>query len=62
LQQQLLSSLKVIKGKQQDILAWGLAGLEHVNDQHLFPMNPNDNSLKRHISQSKKQNTRFIHI
>jgi hypothetical protein len=30
------------------MLAQGLAGLEHSNDQHLFPMNLGDNSLKRH--------------
>jgi hypothetical protein len=48
LQQNLLYSLKAIRGKQQDMLTQGLAGLEHSNNQHLFPMNLGDNSLKRH--------------
>jgi hypothetical protein len=30
------------------MLAQGLVGLEHSNDQHFFPMNLGDNSLKRH--------------
>jgi hypothetical protein len=32
LQQHFLSSLKVIRGKQHDMLAQGLVGLEHLND------------------------------
>jgi hypothetical protein len=48
LQQHLLLSLKAIKGKQYDMLAQGLVGLEHPNYCHLFPMNLGDNILKRH--------------
>jgi len=63
--------LKVIKGKQHDMLAQGLAGLRHSNDQHLFPMNLGDNSLKRHkgvleprganFHNLKDKATKFIH-
>ncbi len=54
------------------MLAQGLVGLEHLNDQHLFPMNLSDNSLKRHKGtleskganshNLKNKTTRFIHI
>jgi hypothetical protein len=68
----LLSSLKVIRGKQHDMLAQGLVGLEYPNDQHFFPMNHGDNSLKMHKSvfeskgvyshNSKDKTTKIIHI
>jgi len=54
------------------MLAQGLARLEHSNDQHLFPMNFGDNSLKRHkgvlepkgvnFHNLKDKATKFIHI
>jgi hypothetical protein len=72
LQQHLLLSLKAIKGKQYDMLAQGLVGLEHPNYCHLFPMNLGDNILKRHrgvleprsaISHNlKEKTTKFICI
>jgi len=55
------------------MFAQGLGRLqEHPNDQHLFPMNLGDNSLKRHKGVHEPRNvnshnlknktTRFIHI
>jgi hypothetical protein len=48
LQKHLLSSLKVLKGKQHDMLAQGIASLEHLNAESIFLIMPGDNSFKRH--------------
>jgi hypothetical protein len=40
--------LKVLKGKQQDMLTQGIASLEHLNAKPMFPTMPGDNSFKRH--------------
>jgi hypothetical protein len=48
LQKQLLCGLKVLRGKQHDMLAQNIASLEHLNAKLMFPTVPGDNSLKRH--------------
>jgi hypothetical protein len=48
LQPHLLSSLKVLKGKQQDMIAKGIVGLEHLNVNPLFPFAHGGNTFKRH--------------
>ncbi len=72
LQKHLLSSLKVLKGKQQDMLARGIVGLEHPNVELMFPTMPSDNSFKRQRwmfetnvpknNQLKDKTTKYIHI
>jgi hypothetical protein len=39
--------LKVLKGKQQDMLAQGIASLEHPDAKPLFPIVLGDHNLKR---------------
>jgi len=48
LQLHLLSSLKVLKGKQQNMIAKGIVGLQHMNVNPLFPFAPGGNTFKRH--------------
>ncbi len=48
LQLYLLSNLKVLRGKRQDLLARGIAGIEHPDFTSLFLVANGDNSLKRH--------------
>jgi hypothetical protein len=48
LQTHLLSTLKVVKGKQQDMIARSVVGLDHPNTTPLFPSIVGDNALKRH--------------
>jgi hypothetical protein len=43
----LLLTLKVLKGKQQDMIVRGIANLEHLNVDPLFPSTPSDNPFKR---------------
>jgi hypothetical protein len=38
--------LKVLKGKQQDMLTQGIVGLEHLNAKPVFPTMPSDNDFK----------------
>ncbi len=52
LQQHLLSTLKVLRGKRQEIIIRGIVGLEHPNLNSLFPSIPNDNTLKGHLKES----------
>ncbi len=47
LQLHLLSSLKVLQSKQQDLLTRGIVGIEHLDSTSLFPITDCDNSLKR---------------
>jgi hypothetical protein len=48
LQLHLLSRLKVLIGKQQNMIARGIIGLEHPNIDPLFPSAPSDNTLIKH--------------
>jgi hypothetical protein len=48
LQKHLLFNLKVLKGKQQDMLAQGITSLEHPNVESIFLIVPINNSFKRH--------------
>ncbi len=48
LQKHLLSSFMVLRGKQQDMLAYGIASLEHPNAESIFLIMLGDNSFKRH--------------
>lgn len=48
LQLHLLSDLKVLQSKQQDLLAKGIAGTQHPGFTPLFPIADGNNSLKRH--------------
>ncbi len=48
LQLHLLSNLKVVRGKQQDLLARGIVRIEHHDFTLLFLATIDDNSLKRH--------------
>jgi hypothetical protein len=48
LQTHLLFALKVVKGKQQDMIAKGVIGLNHLDTTPLFPSIIGDNALKRH--------------
>jgi hypothetical protein len=48
LQLHLLSNLKVLRGKQQDLLARGVAGIEHPDFTSLFLAANGENSLKKH--------------
>jgi hypothetical protein len=52
LQLHLLSILKVLRGKQQDMIVKGIVGLEHHDLNHLFPSIPSDNTLRRHLEES----------
>ncbi len=46
LQLHLLSTLKVLKGKQHNILVWGVPKLAHLDTTTLFPYATSDNGLK----------------
>ncbi len=48
LQLHILLGLKALKGKQQDMIARGIAGLNHHDIDPLFPFDPSDNTFKRH--------------
>jgi hypothetical protein len=48
LQLRLLSRLKVLIGKQQNMIAHGIIGLEHPNIDPLFPSTPSDNTFIKH--------------
>jgi hypothetical protein len=48
LQLHLFSSLRVLKGKQQDMIAKGIVGFEHLKVNPLFPYAPSGNTFKRH--------------
>jgi hypothetical protein len=48
LQLHLFSRLKVLKGKQQNMITKGIIGLEHPNINPLFPFAPSDNTLIKH--------------
>jgi hypothetical protein len=48
LQLHLFSRLKVLKGKQKNMIAKGIVGLEHPNINLLFPFAPSDNTLIKH--------------
>jgi hypothetical protein len=52
LQLHLLLALKVLKGKQQDMIVKGIVGLEHLDLNPLFPSIPSDNTPKRHLEES----------
>jgi hypothetical protein len=72
LQTHLLSTLKVVKGKQQDMIAKRIVGLDHLDTTPLFPSIVKDNALKRHRGMlefpTQKQNplkdrtTKYIRI
>jgi hypothetical protein len=48
LQLHLLSNLKVLQSKQQDLLARGIARTQHPDSTPLFPIADGNNSLKKH--------------
>jgi hypothetical protein len=48
LQPHLFSRLKVLKGKQQDLITRGIVGLEHLDVNPLFPYVIGDNTFRRH--------------
>jgi hypothetical protein len=48
LQPHLFSGMKVLKGKQQDMITTGIASLEHPVVDPLFPSTPNDNTFRQH--------------
>ncbi len=48
LQLQLLLALKVLRGKQQDMIARGIASFKYSNIDPLFLFAPSDNTFKRH--------------
>jgi hypothetical protein len=48
LQLHLLLVLKVLRGRQQDIIARGIASFEHFDIDPLFPSSPSDNTFKRY--------------
>ncbi len=48
LQLHILLGLKAMKGKQEDMIARGIVGLEHLDIDPLFPFASSDNTLKRH--------------
>jgi hypothetical protein len=48
LQMHLLSTLRVLRGKQENMLTWGVANLAHPTTITLFPYATSDNALKRH--------------
>jgi len=48
LQLHILLGLKALKGKQQDMITRGIAGLNHHDIDPLFPFDPSDNTFKRH--------------
>jgi hypothetical protein len=73
LQLHLLSDLKVLQSKQQDLLARGIVGTQHPSSTPLFPIANGDNSLKKHkglleslllkeINHVRDKIKKFIHI
>ncbi len=46
LQMHLLSTLKFLKGKQHNILVWGVPKLANLDTTTLFPYATSDNGLK----------------
>jgi hypothetical protein len=46
LQPHLLLGLKVLRDKQQDMIARGITGLEHPDVDPLFPSTLGDNTLR----------------
>jgi hypothetical protein len=49
LQLHLLLALKVLKNKQQDMIARRIASFEHSDTDPLFPSSLGDNTFKRYI-------------
>jgi hypothetical protein len=72
LQLHLLSDLKILQGKQQDLLTRRIAKTQHPNSTLLFPIADGDNSLKRHKrllksfvlkgNPTRDKTRKFIHI
>jgi hypothetical protein len=53
LQMHLLSTLRVLRSKQHNMLAWGVTNLAHLITTTLFPYAIVDNALKRHTLEEK---------
>jgi hypothetical protein len=62
LQMHLLSTLKFMKGKQQNMLTQGVANLAHPATTTLFPYIIGDNAFKRHKGLLEPPAQKHIHL
>jgi hypothetical protein len=62
LQLHLFSRLKVLKGKQQNMITKGIVGLEHPNVDPLFLFFPGDNTFRRHRGTLEPHVQRHNHL